>query len=255
AFLSTSAGGGVIQTSASESLLCAIIGGAQPSASGPRGRRAPSQGNRLVMYISDQTHSIGEKGRNGAGPAAPAHHPDAVVARTDPGNYGMHPDDVAAAMQEDVAAVSSRSSWCRPSARRPRPRSTRSASLGRRRARAQQEPVWVHVDGAYGGAATLCPEFQHWFDGVEDVDSLCVNAHKWMMIAVDCSMMRSRSIPNTSRSDFMSQINYKDWQVPLGRRFRALSFGSRCVALVPRGLRAHIRRSIELAKRAESQLH
>ncbi|KAJ0393137.1 hypothetical protein P43SY_005432 [Pythium insidiosum] len=261
-FLSTSAGGGVIQTSASESLLCAIIAARNRALQGLEGDERHAKASRLVMYISDQTHSIGEKGRM----VLDLPHLRIIPTRrgvTDPGNFGMHPDDVAAAMQEDVAA------GLIPFILVPTVGTTSTTAIDPIRplvavARSQQEPVWVHVDGAYGGAATVCPEFQHWFDGIEDVDSLCVNAHKWMMIAVDCSMMWVKDRrpllqalaldPEYLKNDFMSQINYKDWQVPLGRRFRALKLWFTMRRFGAEGLRAHIRRSIDLARRAETAL-
>ncbi|KAJ0395507.1 hypothetical protein ATCC90586_001268 [Pythium insidiosum] len=131
-------------------------------------------------------------------------------------------------------------------------------------ARAQREPVWVHIDGAYGGAAAICPELRYWLDGVELVDSLCINPHKWLMVAMDCSLLWVRDRrpliqalaldPEYLKSDFMSQTNYKDWQVALGRRFRSLKLWFTLRRFGAEGLRAHIRRSIELTRRAESLL-
>ncbi|KAL4133356.1 hypothetical protein PRIC2_003674 [Phytophthora ramorum] len=113
--------------------------------------------------------------------------------------------------------------------------------------------VWVHHYAPYGGAAAVCPEYQHWLDEAEACDSICVNTHKWLLVSFDASLLwvkdrrpliRALALdPEYLKNDFtQSALNYKDWQVPLGRRFGAS------------GLRAHIRHSIALAKQAEELL-
>ncbi|TMW64979.1 hypothetical protein Poli38472_009146 [Pythium oligandrum] len=261
-FLSTSPGGGVIQGSASESLLCGMIAARNRALEGLEGAARAEKASRLVMYISDQTHSIGEKGCM----VLDLPHLRVIPTRrgaADPGNYGLHPDDVAAAMAKDVAA------GLVPFMLVPTVGTTSTTAIDPVRplvevARAQGEPVWVHVDGAFGGAATVCPEFQHWFDGVEDVDSLCVNAHKWLLMPVDCSLMWVKDrrpllkalalTPEYLKNDFMTQVNYKDWQIQLTHRFRALKIWFTLRRFGATGMRNHIRRSIGLAKRAESLL-
>ncbi|GLE07631.1 hypothetical protein PINS_up018234 [Pythium insidiosum] len=261
-FLSTSPGGGVIQTTASDSLLCAMIAARNRALEGLEGQERVDKASRLVMYVSDQTHSIGGKGCL----VLDLPHLRVIPTRrgaTDPDNYGLHPDDVAAAMQEDMAA------GLVPFMLVPTVGTTSTTAIDPVRAlvavaRQQREPVWVHIDGAYGGAAAICPEFRHWLDGVELVDSLCINPHKWLMVAMDCSLLWVRDRrpliqalaldPEYLKSDFMSQINYKDWQVALGRRFRSLKLWFTLRRFGAEGLRAHIRRTIELTRRAESQL-
>ncbi|GLE07629.1 hypothetical protein PINS_up018232 [Pythium insidiosum] len=183
-FLSTSPGGGVIQTTASDSLLCAMIAARNRALEGLEGQARVDKASRLVMYVSDQTHSIGGKGCL----VLDLPHLRVIPTRrgaTDPDNYGLHPDDVAAAMQEDMAA------GLVPFMLVPTVGTTSTTAIDPVRAlvavaRQQREPVWVHIDGAYGGAAAICPEFRHWLDGVELVDSLCINPHKWLMVAMDC---------------------------------------------------------------------
>lgn len=98
---------------------------------------------------------------------------------------------------------------------------------------ARTHGLWLHVDGAMGGAAMLVPEMRRLWSGIEDADSIVVNPHKWMGIAADCSLYYVRdpahlirvmsSTPSYLRTSVDSEvINYRDWGIPLGRRFRAL---------------------------------
>ena len=106
------------------------------------------------------------------------------------------------------------------------------ADIGRIRDRLA---MWLHVDAAYAGVAAICPEFSTYFSGLEFADSYCTNAHKWLLTNFDCSMMwvRNRadlidalsispSYLKNAASDSGAVIDYRDWMVPLGRRFRAL---------------------------------
>lgn len=99
---------------------------------------------------------------------------------------------------------------------------------------AAREKIWLHVDAAYAGSATLCPELRWLWDGVEFADSLVVNPHKWMFTPIDCSVLYTRR-PDLLRAAFSlaevpayltvsdtAEINYMDYGLQLGRRFRAL---------------------------------
>ena len=91
--------------------------------------------------------------------------------------------------------------------------------------------VWLHVDAAYAGSAMVCPELRWAFDGVERADSLVVNAHKWMLVPVDCSLIWSRR-PEALRAAFSLVPEYlrtkeevesiAEYGLALGRRFRSL---------------------------------
>ncbi|RLN54708.1 hypothetical protein BBJ28_00025246 [Nothophytophthora sp. Chile5] len=184
--------------------------------------------------------------------------------KADEDNYGLAPEDVAEAMAED------RSKGLVPFFLVPTVGTTSTTAIDPLRAlvavaREQPEHVWVHLDGAYGGAAAVCPEFQHWLDGVEGCDSVCVNTHKWLLVSFDASLLwvkdrrpliRALALdPEYLKNDFMlSAPNYKDWQVPLGRRFRALKLWFTFRRFGASGLRAHIRHSVALAQRAEQLL-
>ncbi|MBV9839600.1 MAG: aminotransferase class V-fold PLP-dependent enzyme [Solirubrobacterales bacterium] len=122
--------------------------------------------------------------------------------------------------------------------------------------------AWLHVDAAYAGAAMVCPEHRWAFAGVERVDSLVVNAHKWMLTPMDCSLLWTRRpedfrrafslIPEFLRTpDAEDALSLSEYGPALGRRFRALKLWAvlRCVGRS--GLQAHVRSGIELAAQFE----
>jgi aromatic-L-amino-acid decarboxylase len=97
---------------------------------------------------------------------------------------------------------------------------------------AAREKMWLHVDAAYAGPATLCPEFRWLWDGIEGADSIVVNPHKWMFTPIDCSVLYTRKpdvlretfslVPEYLKTPDSAEINYMDYGLQLGRRFRAL---------------------------------
>jgi aromatic-L-amino-acid decarboxylase len=118
--------------------------------------------------------------------------------------------------------------------------------------------TWLHVDAAYAGTAMVCPEFRWAFEGVERADSVVVNAHKWMLTPLDCSLLWSRRpddlrrafslIPEYLRTpDAEDALSLSEYGPALGRRFRALKLWAvlRCVGRS--GLERHIRGGVELA--------
>src|SRR5579859_5427295 len=120
----------------------------------------------------------------------------------------------------------------------------------------------MHVDAAYAGAAMVCPEFRWAFEGVDRADSLVVNAHKWMLAPVDCSLLWTRRpddlrrafsmIPEYLRTpDAEDALSLSEYGPALGRRFRALKLWAvlRCHGRT--GLQRHIRDGVELATRFE----
>ena len=122
---------------------------------------------------------------------------------------------------------------------------------------------WLHVDAAYAGSAMVCPEFRWAFAGVERADSLVVNAHKWMLTPMDCSLLWSRR-PEDLRAAFSLTPEYlrtpdredalsiSEYGPALGRRFRSLKLWATLRCVGREGLQAHIRHSVELAAQFES---
>jgi aromatic-L-amino-acid decarboxylase len=122
--------------------------------------------------------------------------------------------------------------------------------------------TWLHVDAAYAGTAMVCPENRWAFDGVERADSLVVNAHKWMLTPMDCSLFWSRRpadlrnafslIPEFLRTpDAEDGLSLSEYGPALGRRFRALKLWAVLRCHGRSGLQAHVRSGIELAAKFE----
>jgi aromatic-L-amino-acid/L-tryptophan decarboxylase len=122
----------------------------------------------------------------------------------------------------------------------------------------ERSGAWMHVDAAYAGSAMVCPEHRWAFAGVERADSLVVNAHKWMLTPMDCSLLwTSRPkqlrdafslIPEYLRTpDAEDALSLSEYGPALGRRFRALKLWAVLRCHGRSGLQAHIRSGIELA--------
>jgi aromatic-L-amino-acid decarboxylase len=125
----------------------------------------------------------------------------------------------------------------------------------------REHGLWLHVDAAMAGTAALCPEFRHLQAGVELADSYCFNPHKWMFTNFDCDcfwvadrgdLIRALSIlPEYLRNEATASgavIDYRDWQIPLGRRFRSLKLWMVIRHYGVEGLQYHVRRHVELAQ-------
>jgi aromatic-L-amino-acid/L-tryptophan decarboxylase len=122
----------------------------------------------------------------------------------------------------------------------------------------ERSGAWLHVDAAYAGAAMVCPEHRWAFEGVQRADSVVVNAHKWMLTPMDCSLLWTRR-PNDFRAAFSlipeylrtpdaeDALSLSEYGPALGRRFRALKLWAVLRCFGRAGLQAHIRRGIELA--------
>lgn len=121
-------------------------------------------------------------------------------------------------------------------------------------------PGWLHIDAAWAGAAAVCPEHRHLLAGAEVADSVCINPHKWLLTNFDCDLfwVRDRSALldalsitpeylRNEQTDAGAVIDYRDWQIPLGRRFRALKLWFVLRHYGAEGLRAHIRRHVAWA--------
>jgi aromatic-L-amino-acid decarboxylase len=119
--------------------------------------------------------------------------------------------------------------------------------------------VWLHVDAAYAGTAAIVPELRPLFDGIEQADSFVFNPHKWMLVNFDCSayfvrdreaLLRTFQVtPEYLRTAQDSEVvNYRDWGIQLGRRFRALKLWFVIRSYGIEGLRALVRRHVALAR-------
>jgi aromatic-L-amino-acid decarboxylase len=250
-FKSDSAGGGVIQDSASSAALCALLA-ARERATGFACNEQGCDG-RPVAYVSSQTHSSLEKAVKIAGLG----RQNMRVIDVDE-TYAMRPEALAQAIAQDRAARRLPCFVC--------------ATLGTTSSNAidplpeigpicRAEGLWLHVDAAMAGTAALCPEFRYIQAGLEYADSYCFNPHKWMFTNFDCDcfyvadraiLINTLSIlPEYLRNQATESgavIDYRDWHVPLGRRFRALKLWFVIRHYGVEGLRYHIRQHVELAQ-------
>src|SRR5205823_14748311 len=122
--------------------------------------------------------------------------------------------------------------------------------------------IWIHVDAAYAGSAAVVPALRQLVNrGLDRVDSWCFDPHKWLLTNIDCDVIyvadRSALISSLSvlpeylrnaASESGAVIDYRDWHVPLGRRFRALKLWFVVRHYGAEGLRAHIERHVESAQ-------
>lgn len=250
-FKSSSKGGGVIQDSASSASLCAILAAREKATNFVSNERGCA--DRLVAYASTQTHSSIEKGIKIAG-LGRANLRLVEVDET----FAMRSDLLAKQIKKDrqagllpffvCATVGTTSS----NALDPVP------EIGKI---CREENLWLHVDGAMAGTAAICPEFRYIHSGLELADSYCFNPHKWMFTNFDCDcffiadrdiLIKTFSIlPEYLRNQASASgevIDYRDWQIPLGRRFRSLKLWFVIRYYGAAGLQYHIRRHISLAQ-------
>lgn len=230
-FASTGSGGGVIQGTASEATLVAILSARWRATAGAVNDDGDT--SRLVAYITSQAHSSLEKGLRIAGIGTANTR---IVAHDE--RFAMRPDALAAAVAADRAAglvpffVCSTRGTTSSMAFDPTPAIAEVA---------RANDMWLHVDAAMAGIAALAPELRWVNDGLDGADSYCTNPHKWMGINFDCdvywtadraALLGALSIlPEYLRSaaGASGAVDFRDWQIPLGRRFRSLKlwFGLR----------------------------
>ena len=126
----------------------------------------------------------------------------------------------------------------------------------------QREGLWLHVDAAMAGTAAICPEFRFIHAGLEWADSYCFNPHKWMLVNFDCDcfyvadragLIRTLSVLpeylKNKATESGAVIDYRDWQIPLGRRFRALKLWFVIRYYGVGNLEERVRRHVDLARR------
>ena len=255
AFKSDAGGGGVIQDTASNATLAALLAARERATdfrSNERGLTQTDQ-RRLVAYASTQTHSSLEKAMRIAGLGSE----NLRLIDVDE-EFAMRPDVLDGAIRSDHAAgrvpffVCATIGTTSTGAVDPL---TAIADI------AKQHDMWLHVDAAYAGTASICPEFRHFQNGVQHADSYTFNPHKWMLTNFDCNVFfvadratltRTFSIlPEYLRNkptEAGSVIDYRDWHVQLGRRFRALKLWFVIRSYGVEGIRAYVRRHVELAR-------
>jgi aromatic-L-amino-acid decarboxylase len=238
-------GGGVIQMSASDATHAVL-------AVARHRRRDEAPAEQMVVYVSTQAHSSIEKGCTVAGIG---HCSKIDVDEV----YALDPVALQAAISKDradgllpIAVVSAVGTTA----------TTAVDPIEAIADIAQVHDMWHHVDAAYAGTAMICDEFRVYQPGLERVDSYTFNPHKWMMVNFDCNVLwvadREPLIDTMSilppylrnaASDAGSVVDYRDWHVPLGRRFRSLKLWWVLRYYGAAGLRAMVRDHVALAGR------
>ena len=247
----TATGGGVLQMSASDSTHTALV--VARDVATKRGARLGD----LVAYTSAQAHSSIEKGSTVAGYG----HLRLIAVDAD---QAMRADALRSAVEQDVA------DGLVPTFVGSAVGTTGTTGVDPIRAIAavaQEYGMWHHVDAAYAGTAMICPEFRHHQDGIELVDSYTFNPHKWMMVNFDCSafFVANRAplieclsiLPpylKNEASESGAVIDYRDWHVPLGRRFRSLKLWWVLRSYGAEGIRQMVRHHVELADQLAGRL-
>lgn len=250
-FRSSGAGGGVIQDTASSAVLAVLLA-ARERATGFASNETGADG-RLTVYASTQAHSSLEKAVKIAGLG----RQQLRLLEVD-GAFALRPE----ALERQVAA--DRAAGFRPVLVCANVGSTSSNALDPLPALGEfcrREGIWFHVDAAMSGTAALCPEFRWIQAGVDRADSYAFNPHKWMFTNFDCdclwvadraALIRTFSIlPEYLRNQATQSgavIDYRDWHVQLGRRFRSLKLWFVLRHYGAEGLRRQVREHVRLAQ-------
>ncbi|XP_063782057.1 histidine decarboxylase [Pseudophryne corroboree] len=251
-----SKGGGVLQSTVSESTLIALLAARKDKILKMKLSEPESDdsnlNSQLIAYASNQAHSSVEK----AGLIS------LVKVRFLPvdENFSLRGETLRAAVEEDrkrglvpvfVCATLGTTGVCA---------FDNLAELGPICAK---EGLWLHIDAAYAGTAFLCPEFRSLLSGVEYADSFTFNPSKWMMVHFDCTAFWVKDKYKLQQTFTVNPIylrhansgaatDFMHWQIPLSRRFRSLKLWFVIRSFGINNLQAHIRHGTELAKYFES---
>ena len=250
-FLSSSRGGGVIQDTASSAALCALLAGRERATQYVSNKEGCN--GKLVAYASTQTHSSLQKGAMIAGIGVD----NLRLVEVDE-NFAMRPDALARQIEADKRAGMTPCFVCATVGTTSSNAMDPVAKIGEI---CRPHNLWLHVDGAMSGTAAICPEFRHFQNGVELADSYNFNPHKWMFTNFDCSclwvadrkaLIQTLSIlPEYLRNQATESgavIDYRDWHIQLGRRFRSLKLWFVIRHYGVEGLQHHIREHVNLAQ-------
>lgn len=243
---------GVIQDTASTSSLVALIT-ARERATGYALARGGLQAEPkpLVVYVTAHSHSSIEKAALLAGFGR-----EHVRKVAHDEHFAMRPDALAKAIAADRKAGRIP---CAIVATTGTTATTAVDPIEQIGIIARREEIWLHVDAAMAGSAMILPECRWMWDGIERADSVIVNPHKWLGAAFDCTVYFVRDtehlvrVMSTNPSYLQSAAdpevkNYRDWGIPLGRRFRALKLWFLIREQGVSGLQARLRRDLENAQ-------
>lgn len=246
---------GVIQDSATSATLVALLTARERATdwqANEQGLAAlGAQGQKLTVYVSEEAHSSIEKTMKVAGYGV--ENLRKIPADDD---FAMQPEALAATIEKDLA------DGFTPACVTACVGGTGTGAMDPIRPIGEicrKHGIWLHVDAAWAGSALILPEWRHLIDGLELADSFVFNPHKWLFTNFDCTayfvsdtaaLERTLSlVPEYLRSRETGHvIDYQNWSVPLGRRFRALKLWFVIRSYGVEGLRSMIRAHIDLAR-------
>jgi aromatic-L-amino-acid decarboxylase len=247
---------GVIQDTASTATLCAILSARERATNYAINETGFVGKGILTAYCSSETHSSIEKGVKIAGMGKENLRKVPVD-----GKFAMIPGELERAIEQDkaegrlptivVATIGTTGSTAIDPLREIGEICTRQG-------------IWLHVDAAHAGTALLCPEFRWMVEGIEHADSFVMNPHKWMLTTLPTSAYFVRDpealvrtfeiLPEYLRTKAEGVTNYRDWGVPLGRRFTSLKLWFVIRTYGVQGLQAMVHRHVELAHLFEGKV-
>jgi aromatic-L-amino-acid decarboxylase len=250
-FKSNMAGGGVIQDTASTATLCALLAARERATDFESNRAGLTR--RLVVYASSQAHSSVEKAVMIAGLG----RENLRLIECDE-RFAMRPEGLKRAIEEDLSRGGVPCFVC---ATVGTTSSHAMDPLGPIGGICRTHGLWLHVDAAMAGTAAVCPEYRFIHDGLEYADSYCFNPHKWMFTNFDCdcfwvadrvALIRTMNVLpeylKTRETESGAVFDYRNWQIPLGRRFRALKLWFVIRHYGIEGLRHHVREHVRVAQ-------
>jgi len=257
-FKSTGNGGGVIQDTASSATLCALVA-AREKASNGKINETGFDGT-LRVYTSSQAHSSVEKAVKIAGIGR--HNLRSIAVDNE---FAMRPSELRRAIEQDITDGLTPAFVCATVGTTSSTALDPLTEIGRI---CSEFGIWLHVDAAMAGSAAICPEYRFIQEGLEHAQSYCFNPHKFLLTNFDCScfyvsdkdaLINSLSITpeylKTKARESNSVFDYRDWQIPLGRRFRSLKLWSVIRYYGIKGMQAHIRQHIESAKALTEEIN
>lgn len=242
-----------MQGTTSEAIICTLVAARDRAIEEIGASDYDDYTSKLVVYGSDQTHSTFKKACQLVG-IRPSNI--RLIPTTAKSNFALSPLDLQKAIKADVVAGLVPLYLC---ATVGTTSTTAVDPLEQLVHVVTDYNIWVHVDAAYAGSACICPEFRHYLDGVERVDSLTLAPHKWLLSYLDCcclwvkrpsllvkSLSTNPEYLKNKLSESNSVVDYKDWQIGTGRRFRPLRLWLVLRSYRLENLQAHIRSDIGL---------